>query len=562
MSINSTVLETNVNLEVIHPRSILKWSIEVQSRSGPAVCAVAHNLATFLTARVETVRRRAFGSEGTSYHLILEDNERLFRSLVVIRGMCPCVHDSRHDKDKQENSVTTLFDLSAPDTRRYKMQWPFLILLTSLATVGIVAQATGQEVEILIGAGCAFSDYSTLPKATTSEPSYRLQLDPGLGKGIYVLYFAHFNLPESDVLILRASEGTEITPPVAALSGKNATGAFYSTAISGNGVVLELFKTPMPGQSRSTSCRGFTISRFLFTPQALVDEAQHLQVAVEVPLTNLTNMTDVDDNDHINNESLCGADESVEAACAPSATNSAEGEIMLAKSQPVARLSIIKDNGMVIAYCTGWLLGCEGHLITNQHCISNNQDALNTKVEFLAQSTSCGGGEACDSRGACPGPIGVTSTTLVAASEELDYAVVRIGTNDTVSNYSGLYEKTGGYLQLRASGAVLKESIYIPQHPLGYGKRIAWLYNGQPGRIESLTVTECREGDVGYYIDTQEGASGSPILATSDHTVIAMHHCGGCLNGAIPAQSIIEDLAAKGVLPKCSVAKAEQPHNV
>ena len=177
MSINSTVLETNVNLEVIHPRSILKWSIEVQSRSGPAVCAVAHNLATFLTARVETVRRRAFGSEGTSYHLILEDNERLFRSLVVIRGMCPCVHDSRHDKDKQENSVTTLFDLSAPDTRRYKMQWPFLILLTSLATVGIVAQATGQEVAILIGAGCAFSDYSTLPKATTSV--YNLTLDLG-----------------------------------------------------------------------------------------------------------------------------------------------------------------------------------------------------------------------------------------------------------------------------------------------------------------------------------------------------------------------------------------------
>uniref|UniRef100_M4BIM0 Serine protease n=2 Tax=Hyaloperonospora arabidopsidis (strain Emoy2) TaxID=559515 RepID=M4BIM0_HYAAE len=209
---------------------------------------------------------------------------------------------------------------------------------------------------------------------------------------------------------------------------------------------------------------------------------------------------------------------------------------------------------MVIAYCTGWLLGCEGHLITNQHCIGNSQDALNTKVEFLAQSTSCSMNDTCDSRGECPGPIGVASTTLVAVSEELDYALVRLGINDSVANYSGLYEKTNGYLQLRSSGAVLKEPIYIPQHPLGYGKRIAWLHKGQPGRIESLTVTECRKDDVGYYIDTQEGASGSPILATSDHQVIAMHHCGGCLNGAIPAQSIIEDLAAKGVLPNCSVA--------
>ena len=438
-----------------------------------------------------------------------------------------------------------------------KMQRSFVILLIALAAEVIVAQAIGREVKILIGTGCGFSNYATLPKATANEPSYRLQLDTGLGKGIYMLYFTQFNLPESDELVLRASsKDSETTPPVVVLSGKNATGAFYSTAISGNGVVLELFKDPsVPDPSSSTSCRGFTVSRLLFTPKELVDKAHHLQGAVEVPLTEPTNVTDSNDNDHINNESLCGADESIEAVCAPNATNnSTEGAIMLAKSQPVARLSIIKDNGMVIAYCTGWLLGCEGHLITNQHCIGNSQDALNTKVEFLAQSTSCSTNDTCDSRGECPGPIGVASTTLVAVSEELDYALVRLGINDSVANYSGLYEKTNGYLQLRSSGAVLKEPIYIPQHPLGYGKRIAWLHNGQPGRIESLTVTECRKDDVGYYIDTQEGASGSPILATSDHQVIAMHHCGGCLNGAIPAQSIIEDLAAKGVLPNCSVA--------
>uniref|UniRef100_A0AAV1V7T1 Serine protease n=2 Tax=Peronospora matthiolae TaxID=2874970 RepID=A0AAV1V7T1_9STRA len=438
--------------------------------------------------------------------------------------------DGRHSK--QGYSVTTLFDLFALGTRRYEDAVAFSFFLIALAAVDTAAQATGQEVEILVGAG----------------------LDPGLGEGIYVLHFTHFNLPESDRLVLWPSEDPETTPAVAVLSGKNATGNFHSTAISGIGVVLELFKTPVSDQSSSTSCRGFTVDRLLFTPKELVDEAQHLQVAVKVPLTNLSNTTDTNDNDHINNESLCGADESVEAACAPSATNSAEGAIMLAKSQPVARLSIIKDNGMVIAYCTGWLLGCEGHLITNQHCIGNNQDALNTKVEFLAQSTSCKGGETCDSQGGCPGPIGVTSPTLVAVSEELDYAVVRLGINDSIADYSGLYEKTSGYLQFRASGAVPKESIYIPQHPLGYGKRIAWLYNGQPGRVESLTVTECREDDVGYYIDTQEGASGSPILGTSDHNVIAMHHCGGCLNGGIPAQSIIEDLTTKGVLPKCSVA--------
>ncbi|RQM13722.1 hypothetical protein DD237_008212 [Peronospora effusa] len=266
-------------------------------------------------------------------------------------------------------------------------------------------------------------------------------------------------------------------------------------------------------------------------------------------------MTDTDDDDNVNKESICGADESVEAVCAPSATNSAEGAVMLAKSHSVARLSIIKDNGMLIAYCTGWLLGCDGHLITNQHCIGSTEDAINTKVEFFAQATSCGSSEDCDTRGGCPGSVGVTSTTLVAVSEALDYAVVRLDINNSVADYAGLYEKTGGYLQLRGSGAVLEENIYIPQHPLGYGKRIAWLHNGQPGRVESLTVTGCRKNDVGYYVDTQEGSSGSPILATSDNKVIAMHHCGDCLNGAIPSQAIIKDLTAKGVLPKCSVAE-------
>ncbi|KAJ8563851.1 hypothetical protein ON010_g7495 [Phytophthora cinnamomi] len=434
------------------------------------------------------------------------------------------------------------------------VQFRFALLIASFAIVSAFAQTTGQEVAILVGAGCKFSNYEELPKATPNEPSYRLELNPGLGKGIYVLHFTQFNLPEADVLVVRASGTPKSSPPMAALSGKNATGKFYSTAIAGNGVEIELLKSSSPDKANPSSCRGFTISGLLFSPTEMADEAQHLKVPVKVPLTNANNTAESDDDGDINHESICGTDESVDAACTPSATNSPEGAIMLAKSQPVARLSIIKENGMSMAYCTGWLLGCDGHLITNQHCIGNNQDALNTKVEFLAEATSCGGDEDCDTRGGCPGPVGVTTTTLVAVSEDLDYALVRLGGNTTNANYSQLYAKTGGYLQFRGSGPVLDETIYIPQHPLGYGKRIAWLYNGQPGRVESLTVTECRKDDVGYYVDTQEGSSGSPIIATSDNNVIALHHCGGCLNGAIPSKSIIADLTKKGVLPNCTVA--------
>ncbi|KAG7396549.1 hypothetical protein PHYBOEH_002114 [Phytophthora boehmeriae] len=359
-----------------------------------------------------------------------------------------------------------------------------------------MAETTGHEVPILIGAGCKFSNYTTLPKATSSKPSYHVQLDPGLGKGIYVLHFTQFDLPSNDTLVLRSSDTQRTSPNKIVLSGKNATGKFYSAAISGDGVVLELYKAATPDKANSTSCRGFTVSGLLFSPKQLVEEASRLKTAISVPASNNSN---INSSKNENTESLCGVDESVEAACAPSATNSGQGAVMLEKSQPVARLSIIKQNGMEIAYCTG-----------------------------------------------------VLSTTLVAVSEDLDYALVRLSPN-TTTDFSELYAKTGGYLQFRGSGAVLDEDIFIPQHPMGHGKRIAWLYNGQPGRIESLTVDNCRTGDVGYYVDTQEGSSGSPIIAVRDNSVVALHHCGGCLNGGIPGPTIIADLTAKGVLPECAI---------
>ncbi|TDH73241.1 uncharacterized protein CCR75_006226 [Bremia lactucae] len=428
------------------------------------------------------------------------------------------------------------------------MQLRFALVLNALFTLGVVAESKGKVVKLSVGVGCEFSSYSALPVATASKPSYRLQLDPGLGRGIYVLLFTQFSLPDDDLVIVRASDATKTLPPMKILSGKNTTGEFYSKGIAGTGVTIELLKAK--SLENSTSCRGFTVSELLFAPMKNGVEAHNLQVAVKVSLGKVQNVTQSDSE---NDESICGFDESVEAACAPSYVDSNQGAYMLAKSHSVARLSITKDNGRQIAYCTGWLIGCEGHMITNEHCISNVQDAINTKVEFLAQSSSCGGGETCATRGGCPGRVEVVGTTLVAVSEELDYALVRLGVGNSFIDYRRLYEATG-YLQFRGTGAVINENIYIPQHPQGYGKRIAWLFKGRPGRVESLTVTNCRMDDIGYYVDTQEGSSGAPIISTVDNNVIALHHCGGCLNGGIPAQSIVNDLLQKGVLPDCTVA--------
>lgn len=432
-----------------------------------------------------------------------------------------------------------------------------------LSTVGVVAQAQ-RDLTFHVGAGCAFSNYTTLAAVHASDAasppthgavlSYRLQLEMGLGSGVYVLHFTQFNLPDDDLVRLEGEGGSVI------LSGSNTTGAFYATPIVGDGVTIELWKTKGASTSSSASCLGFEIDGLRFAPQKAAEVAQEKDLAVGLPsvLESATVETKSNSSNAAkNDESICGTDESVEAVCLEIA-GTAEDLVMYQKARSVARLTIRKDNSMV-AFCTGWLLGCEGHLITNQHCIGNWMDALNTGVEFFAEAQTCSAGSnsgsegTCRTQGSCPGRIAVSSTVLVAVSKELDYALVKL-TPDDGSDVSSLLQSVGGYLQLRSTGPKLEETIFIPQHPLGGAKRVAWTVNGKPGRIESLTTDTCGSTDAGYSVDTQDGASGSPVISMTDDTVVALHHCGGCPNGGIPSDKLIADFQSKGVLPKCAVA--------
>uniref|UniRef100_K3WB07 Serine protease n=1 Tax=Globisporangium ultimum (strain ATCC 200006 / CBS 805.95 / DAOM BR144) TaxID=431595 RepID=K3WB07_GLOUD len=434
-----------------------------------------------------------------------------------------------------------------------------------------VEAAVGKQVVPLrFGVGCEFSDYSSLRQsvldATTGSdaPSFRILQDSGLGKGVYVLQFTHFNLPSDDYVLLRAKNVDKNSKDTQVLAGRNTTGSFFSAPIVGEGFILELYQqqqqsssnapSPKTSSGSDQSCLGFEVNGVVFAPQEQAEAIQDSNLAIGLPSV-IDKQEDASSEQaekfDEGKESVCGEDESQEAVCFEQSSNSAE-QVMYKTSGPVARLMIRKDNNMNVAYCTGFLLGCEGHLITNQHCIRNWLDALNTYIEFYAQTETCGS-KACETRGACPGRITAGNATLTAVSTDLDYALIKISSGDG-ADISTLFAHVGGYLQLRASGPKLQEEIFIPQYPLGQGKRIATTSNGQPGRIESLTAGECGGEDAGYYVDTQEGSSGSPVIAKSDFTVIALHHCGGCLNGGIQSQKLIADLETKGVLPRCAIA--------
>ena len=91
-------------------------------------------------------------------------------------------------------------------------------------------------------------------------------------------------------------------------------------------------------------------------------------------------------------------------------------------------------------------------------------------------------------------------------------------------------------MRLRASGAVLDERIYHPQHPAGWGKRIA-VVSTYPADVTDRRLQLRLEpdraavlggsSDVGYWTDTEGGSSGSPVLGYADHKVVALHHCRG-----------------------------------
>lgn len=223
------------------------------------------------------------------------------------------------------------------------------------------------------------------------------------------------------------------------------------------------------------------------------------------------------------NEELCTTsdpdDQTLEAACLQYSTT------VFARSRAVARLRVQKSYGMV--FCTAWLLGCEGHVLTNHHCVSSESEANTTTVEFLAQGTSCD--QSCASPLACPGEIVTTSTEIVAFSpaDELDYVLLLPVANESLSLPSMVQRY--GFLSLRDSPAALQERIYIPQHPGGFGKRIALKYDDAFGKVVSLQATGCnaKVDHIAYMLNTGGESSGAPVIANEDGSVIGLHYCGG-----------------------------------
>ncbi|KAF0684200.1 Aste57867_23823 [Aphanomyces stellatus] len=248
-----------------------------------------------------------------------------------------------------------------------------------------------------------------------------------------------------------------------------------------------------------------------------------------------------------NTRSICGpSDFSQSIACFK---NDQPTRYKLA--QAVARLHIPGT------FCTGWLWGSEGHLITNSHCVGSQYDADSTAVELGATCASCDDPNN-GVRGGCPGTIVANSTTTVMVSYYYDFALLKLNLN------VGVDLSSFGYLKARQEPAMQDEAIYLLGHAAFKPSRISYLRDDHSfTRVTNVSTTSaCREGDViAHDADTEGGSSGSPVIAVTDNTVIALHNCAGCAanggqNSGRKMSLIVAYLRSKNLLPKDAVADA------
>lgn len=169
-------------------------------------------------------------------------------------------------------------------------------------------------------------------------------------------------------------------------------------------------------------------------------------------------------------------------------------------SSPVARLVIMVPGGG--AYCTGFLL-TQDLLLTNQHCIKNNDEARSTIAEFKYENPN-------------PRPGQYRVQKIEAVDVGLDYALVRM---------AGL---PGGKFKqvsiIREPTLADHAELFVIQHPEGKPKMVA-IDNCQ---VEGIARTGVG-GDVtdfGHICDTMGGSSGSPVFFKQSKAVAGLHHLG------------------------------------
>ncbi|HPR64470.1 MAG TPA: proprotein convertase P-domain-containing protein [Thermoanaerobaculia bacterium] len=244
-------------------------------------------------------------------------------------------------------------------------------------------------------------------------------------------------------------------------------------------------------------------------------------------------------------QSICGIDDKKDAIC----YESSEPDVY-EKARAVAR--IVMDGSSL---CTAWLVSCEDHIITNNHCTWDDSDfdtqgELNRmEFQFMYQDPTCGGSGA-------TWEYSFMGGTWLENNHNLDYTLIQAPVSEDPA-------ATYGWLHIDYRLADIGELMYIVGHPSGRPKEISLESTASQDdpddrcHVTSQTEPVCVGGsvpEIGYYCDTEGGNSGSPVLSYGSNKIIALHHCGTCANRGVRIQNIWDtNQAGSHPLPSCSI---------
>ncbi|QCF37473.1 PKD domain-containing protein [Salinivibrio sp. YCSC6] len=322
------------------------------------------------------------------------------------------------------------------------------------------------------------------------------------------VHFAQFSLPDGAYVDVTSADGTESYRYSNQANGKRT----FNPTQGDDGVT----------QFSAMSVHGDTAIVTLVLPTGTQWQPQHALRVDRYQAGNPENLMEAAQD--VGTLSTCGINERKDVACWQD-SHPEEYE----RSRPVARL-LMNGSGL----CTGWRVGPDNHMFTNNHCVESQSELTSTEIWFNYQRPSCGSGTISDI-------VKVTGDQLLKTDYTLDYTLFSVNDFARIAQF--------GYMGLDVRMPQVGETIFIPQHGAGNPKELAIESDQNNGGICQIDVAATNgrgtNTDAGYFCDTTGGSSGSPVLASSSRNVIALHHFGGCENQGVRIDKIWPQVASE-----------------
>lgn len=324
-------------------------------------------------------------------------NERRYRmmGLTGLITLLLMATYAANPTDKNNNLRSAIFNtMNTDDTPGSTTTTTAPVYIDDSGTISATSNSSTESRLRTVNIGMGCPEFQTaFDSATPGSPTpFRsFTLTKGTGYAYVALHFSKLWMPRGVSVVLRAVEGFDSPDRTLNLSANYPGGQMYDNVLAqpllSKEFRLEFYRNQ--GSPNTTEVDADLIADTFSVTDSdvtcfgfVVDSYYYVLMDNDNPIV----ATD---------ESICAVDNTKEAICYYD-DNTTRTAFLAARS--VARLLIPKGPG-ASAGCTAWLLGNQGHIMTNYHCVSTDDEASGTTVEFMAEASVCSDSMSCASWG-------------------------------------------------------------------------------------------------------------------------------------------------------------------